>query len=53
MTFYLDKDNKILFIKPNFKVDINVVQDLAKAIENLEIPYKVIYLGPEDELVII
>ncbi|QYA44813.1 hypothetical protein KYI13_00255 [Macrococcoides bohemicum] len=53
MTFYLDKDNKVLFIKTNFKVDINVVQDLAKAIENLEVPYKVIYLGSEDKLIII
>ena len=53
MTYYLDKENNILFVKPNSKVKLHVMQDVAKAFEKSVIPYKVIILDHEDELVII
>lgn len=53
MTYYLDKVNNVLFIKPNAKVELKVILDIPKAFEELRIPYKVIILDRDDELVII
>lgn len=53
MTYYLDKENKILFIKPNAIVESQVMQDTAKAFEESRIPYKVVILYYDDELVIL
>ncbi|MDT0754002.1 hypothetical protein [Mammaliicoccus sciuri] len=53
MTYYLDKENNILFIKPNAKVELKTIQDISKLFEELRIPYKVIILDHDDELVII
>lgn len=53
MTYYLDKENNILFIKPNAKVELNAIQDISRAFEETGIPYKVIILDHDAELVII
>ncbi|MFP4878691.1 hypothetical protein ACLFLH_07025 [Mammaliicoccus sciuri] len=53
MTYYVDKENKILFIKPNAKVELKTIQDISKSFEELRIPYKVIILDHDDELVIL
>lgn len=53
MTYYLDKENNILFIKPNAKVELKAIEDMSKAFEKSRIPYKVIILDLDDELVII
>ncbi|MDT0707344.1 hypothetical protein RM577_03450 [Mammaliicoccus sciuri] len=53
MTYYLDKENKILFIKPNAIVESQVMQDAAKAFKESGVPYKVIILDHDAELVII
>ena len=53
MTYYVDKENKILFIKPNAKVELKAIQDISKAFEEPGVPYKVIILDHDDELVII
>ena len=53
MTYYLDKENNILFIKPNAKVELKAIEDMSKAFEKSRIPYKVIILDHDDELVII
>lgn len=53
MTYYLDKVNNVLFIKPNAKVELKVILDIPKAFEETGIPYKVIILDRDDELVVI
>ncbi|MFC6402290.1 hypothetical protein ACFP67_10800 [Mammaliicoccus sciuri] len=53
MTYYLDKVNNVLFIKPNAKIELNVVLDMSKAFEETGIPYTVIISDHDDELVII
>lgn len=53
MTYYLDKENKILFIKLNAIFESQVMQDIAKAFEESRIPYKVIILDHDDELVVL
>lgn len=53
MTYYLDKENKILFIKPNAIVESQVMQDTVKAFEESGVPYKVIILDHDDELVVL
>lgn len=53
MTFYLDKVNKTLFIKLNTKTSTQEYNNLVEKITNYKLPYKVIILDHEDELVII
>lgn len=53
MTYYLDKENNILFIKPNAIVESHVLLEAAKAFEESRIPYKVIILDHDDKLVVI
>ena len=53
MTFYLDKDNKVLFIKSNTEMSTQEYIDLVEKITNYELPYKVIILEHDHELVII
>ncbi|MBF9298212.1 hypothetical protein I3V70_08850 [Staphylococcus schleiferi] len=53
MTYYLDKENNILFIKLNNKTNAQEYNNLVKKIANHELPYKVIILDHDDELVII
>lgn len=53
MTYYLDKENNILFIKPDARIESNVILDISKAFEETGIPYKVIILDRDDELVVI
>ncbi|WP_239732533.1 hypothetical protein [Mammaliicoccus sp. E-M25] len=53
MTFYLDKDNKVFFIKLNTETNTQEYNDLVEKITNHELPYKVIILDHEDELVFI
>lgn len=52
MTFYLDKDNKTLFIKLNNKTNAQEYNNLVEKIANHELPYKVIILDRDDELVV-
>jgi len=53
MTFYLDKDNKTLFIKLNNKTNAQEYNNLVEKIANHELPYTIIILDHDDELVII
>ena len=53
MTFYLDKDNKVFFIKLNTETSTQEYNNLVEKITNYKLPYKVIILDHEDELVII
>ncbi|MEB8093165.1 hypothetical protein [Mammaliicoccus lentus] len=53
MTYYLDKLNKVFFIKFNSKVDIQAREELVKSFVNSVKEYKIIVLDHEDELVII
>lgn len=53
MTFYLDKVNKTLFIKLNTKTSTQKYNNLVDKIANHELPYKVIILDHDDELIII
>lgn len=53
MTFYLDKDNKVLFIKINTEMSTQEYINLVEKISNYELPYKVIILEHDSELVII
>lgn len=53
MTYYLDKENKILFIKPNAIVESQVMQDAVKAFKESGVPYQIIILEYRDELVVL
>lgn len=53
MTFYLDKDNKVLFIKSNTETSTQEYINLVEKITNYKLPYKVIILEHDNELVII
>lgn len=53
MTFYLDKDNKVFFIKLNTETSTQEYNNLVEKITNHELPYKVIILEHDNELVII
>lgn len=53
MTFYLDKDNKVIFIKINTEMSTQEYINLAEKISNYELPYKVIILEHDSELVFI
>lgn len=53
MTYYLDKENNILFIKPNAIVESHVMQDAAKVFKESGVPYQIIILEYRDELVVL
>ncbi|MBW0761351.1 hypothetical protein [Mammaliicoccus lentus] len=53
MTYYLDKFNKVLFIKFNSKVGQQDRDNLLKSFVNSVKEYTIIVLDHEDELVII
>lgn len=53
MTFYLDKENNILFIVPKKKEKSHVIEDVIKSFKNSKVPYQIIFLDREDELIII
>ncbi len=53
MTYYLDKENNVLFIKVNSSDENHLIKEIEKSIEDLELPYKIVYLSADNELVII
>lgn len=53
MTYYLDKENKTLFIKLNNKINAQEYNNLVEKNANQEFPYTVIILDHDDELVVI
>lgn len=53
MTYYLDKYNNVLFIKVNSIDEKHLVKEIGESIKDSELPYKIVYLGTDNELIII